>query len=331
MKKMIFIAAIVLILLLGVWSSYVLFVQNARPTIKAVRGTISPVLVTSGTTKADRVAHLSFTTAGRIVYLPFKKNDTVSENQTVASLDIRDLQAASDKTLLDYQTARWEYDQFNEGHKDQVLTDTLKREKDKLQFTLDKSVHDVEIAQRGLENASLYAPFSGIVTEINGQLNEWTTPVATKPLVTIIDPTSLYFETEIEEDKISDVHIQQKGIVTLDAYPDRKITAAVEQIDTQVVKKENGDSILPVRMKIDSLEKNIFGLNGDVQMELPQKRNVLLIPRNIIVKKDTQDTVTIKTGFLPKTVVIKTGLTDAKNVEVVSGLNGTESIFVPAQ
>ena len=323
----------VLIIFIGGYFVYKIYQINSLQTVKAEKGTIIASIYQSGVIKAEKEADLSFTSTGKIIYLPFKKNQEVKKDQIVASIDTSDTQANKDKEMRDFLKARLDLDQIQKDtYKDQVETDTIKRAKEKVQLDLEKSVYDVEIANRALNNSSLYSPFDGIVTAVNGEINEWTSIFSTNPLIVITNPKTVYFEAEIDEENIGKIKVGQKSIITLDAYPKTQFNGVVAEIDKKTIIKENGDTVLPVKIIFTSGDDlPLVGLNGDVQFILEKKEDVLVLPKRLIKKKSGSVTVTVKNGFALKTVPVETGVSDAKNIEIIKGITGEDKIVLSSE
>lgn len=329
MNKKKFATIISFIALFSYFSLQIIKLANLQ-TVKVARGQIDSSVYSSGKTKSEKEASLSFKSTGRIVYLPFKKNQEVKKGQIVATVDTSDLVAAKQKDLEDYLKTRWDFEQIkNDTYKGQVETDTIKRAKEKTQFDLNKAVYDFEISDRALKNASLYSPFDGIITTVNGELNEWVSSFSTVPLISIIDPTTVYFEVELEEENIEKILAGQRAVVTLDAYPKKQFRAVVSEIDKKAIIKDNGDTVLPVKLTFSRSDFPLaVGLNGDAQFILESKKNILLLPKRAVKKKNGNDSVTVKKGFGLQAVQVVTGVSDSKNIEIIKGLGENDQVIL---
>lgn len=299
-------------------------------TVKAKRGEIVSSVYASGKTKAEKEANLSFGSTGKIVYLPVKKNQEVKRGQIVATVDSSDLQTIKEIELQDYLKTRLDYDQIqNDTYKDRAETDIIRRAKEKAQFDLNKGVLNVNLAERAIRDSSLYSPFDGVVTAVNGEINEWISVFSLAPLITIIDPDSVYFEAELDEEDIGKITTGRDAIVTLDAYPERQFPGKIVEIEKKTVVKDNGDTVLPVKIIFNPGEDYpLVGLNGDVQFVLEKKENVLILPKRAIRKKNNSTTVFVKDNFGLNTVQVGTGIADAKNIQIIKGLKETDQVIL---
>lgn len=332
MRNKTFIIFILVIVLVAGYLSYQAYKINSLQTVRATQGEIVYSVYASGKTKAEKEAHLSFKSTGRITYLPVKKNQEIKRGQVLAAIDTSDLAANKEKDLQDYLKTRWDFEQTKDDYKDKIKTDTIKRTLDKTQFDLNKSVIDVEISDRAIKNSYLYSPYDGIVTEVNGEINEWASVFSTEPLVTIIDPQTVYFNAELEEEDLWKISGGEEALVTLDAYPKKTFEAMVSQIEKQAIVKDNGDTVLPIKIVFSATDNlPLVGLNGDVQLVLEKKKGILVLPKRAIKKINGSDTVTIKNGFGLKTVKIETGISDAKNIEITKGITEKNQVVLPQE
>ncbi len=324
---------IILILIAGTgYYSYRIYSVKALPTIHPSRSEIDVAVFASGKTKADKITHLSFQNTGRITALAFKKNQLVKKGEIVATIDTSDLKMAKYIELQQYTKARKDFDQVQKDtYKDVPDSDTIRRAKEKAQADLNSTIANVEIADRAIKNASLYAPFDGIVTEVNGELNEWTSVFATKPLITIIDPNTVYFEAQIQEEDIGRMQAGQLAKLALDAYPNQSFQGTISEIDKTTVVNENGDTILPVKVMLsENLESIAVGLNGDASFVLDRRTNILTIPKRATVKRNDKNYVIVKRGTKTEEVPVEVGIADNKNIEIVKGVSESDELVMPS-
>lgn len=330
--KNVIIVIILLPLLITGYFGYQVYKNNNLQTVRATQGEIVSSVYASGKTKAEKEAHLSFRNTGKIISLPFKENEKIKKGQAAATIDTSDLVANKEKELQDYLKTRLDFEQTKDNYKDSAKSDSVRRTLDKSQVDLNNSVTDVEIANRAIKNSSLYSPYDGIVTEVNGEVNEWVSAFSTEPLITIIDPDTVYFSAELEEEDIGKISAGQEALVTLDAYPEKTFEGRVTEIERQAVDKDNGDTVLPVKITFTTFDNlPLVGLNGDVQFILEKKNNILVLPKRALKKRNGSALVTVKDGMKLKTIQIETGIQDAKNIEVIKGITTTDQIVLPGE
>lgn len=307
---------------------------------------ISQTLEISGYVDAKRRARLRFLAGGKITYLGAQEGDWVKQWQTIASIDQRDLQKRLEKTLNLYMKQRWDWEDLQDDIKDQSLDTGEKRAVDQQQWNLDNTVLDVEIQDIAISQASMYAPFSGIL--VYQPVNNPHTQVTATDYFEIVDPQSLIFRAEINEEDIALISVNQPAKISLDAYLEEELTSHIDYIsyisaqatsgnvfyvEFPLIMEEENTSLTPSDQEASKklLEKYRLGLNGEVLIELDSKTNVLTIP--LIATKFRNDEVFVDVKIDDDQIEerkINTGLESDEYVEVISGLSESDLILIPS-
>jgi membrane fusion protein, macrolide-specific efflux system len=142
----------------------------------------------------------------------------------------------------------------------------------------------------------------------------------------------LIVRAQVDETDIGKITSQMKAMIALDAYPDTKIKAAVEHIyyESQTV---NNVTIYPVDL-IPQEVPEFFrsGMNASVDFIVQDKKDILTIPVEA-VNKNGQDFVLLKQpdSKEPVKVRVELGITDDKNIEVISGVNEHDRIILKSK
>ena len=137
----------------------------------------------------------------------------------------------------------------------------------------------------------------------------------------------------VDETDIGKIKLAQKANITLDAYPDTKIAATVEHIyyESQTV-----NNVTTYLVDLFPEEVPVFlrsGMNASIDFVEQGKENALLIPQEAVNKEKDEDFVYLKqnNGKEPLAVKVKLGISDDKNVEVLSGLKENDRIILKAK
>ena len=142
----------------------------------------------------------------------------------------------------------------------------------------------------------------------------------------------LIVRAQVDETDIGKIKLKQNANITLDAYQDTKIKAAVDHIyyESQTV---NNVTIYPVDL-IPQEVPEFFrsGMNASVDFIVEDKENILIIPLDA-VSKNGESFVYIKqgNGKEPLRARVKLGISDDKNVEVISGINQNDRIIAKSK
>lgn len=182
-----------------------------------------------GKINASQIAQCKFAISGKLVSINCKVGDSVKRGQILAILNKTELQAFLDRALKQYDLERALFDEKQK----ESLTEYEKR---KYQDSLDISVKNVEIDKSNLEGTDLHSSINGIIAEID-QCYPGDNITPGGFVITIVDPSSYYFQAEIPEEDLSQVTTGQSAKVVLKAYPDKILEGKIEQINFMPTKE----------------------------------------------------------------------------------------------
>jgi membrane fusion protein, macrolide-specific efflux system len=310
---------------------------------------IARTLEISGQVDAKRRARLRFLAGGKITYLGAQEGDWVRQWQTIASIDQRDLQKRLEKNLNLYMQQRWDWEDLQDNIKDEILDTSDRRYVDKQQWNLDNTVLDVEIQDIAISQASMSAPFAGIL--VYQPINSPHTQVTATDYFEIVDPQSLIFRAEINEEDIALASLNQPAKIVLDAYLNETLSTHINYISyvsaqtsggnifyvefPLIVEEEFADTADNPTISKQKADKNLLnkyrlGLNGEVLIELESKSNVLTIPLIATKFRDNEVFVDIKNdNDETEERKIETGLESDEYVEVISGISESDLVLIP--
>lgn len=295
----------------------------------------------TGSVDAKKKARLRFLAGGKIVYLGAEEGDQVKQWQTIATIDQRDLQKRLERSLNNYMQQRWDWEDLQDDIKDELLDTSERRYVDKEQWNLDNSVIDVELQDIAISQSVMSSPFTGIL--VSSPVNTTHTQVTATDYFEIIDPQSLVFRAEINEEDVPLVKLGQSAIIELDAYPNQPLESQLSYISYQSLIKSSGTVFLielPLISESNNnnletgktmLDKYRLGMNGDVSLELEKKDNVLSVPLISIKQRDGQNFVEIKSADgKTEDRLVEIGLETEEFVEITSGLSQNDLIVIPS-
>lgn len=336
MKKFWWIALIAVLGAGGLWW----FRQSRQEKFReftVTRQQMTVTLTASGSVVADRNANLSFQTGGRLSWLGFEKGDRVKKWQAIAALDQRTLQKTIEKELNDYLKVRWDFQTTRESNN--VSTDNLdqytlspatRRVLEKSQFDLNNAVLDVEIQAVAREFATIVSPFDGLVTEIATSLVGANVTGATT-IATIVDPSSLFFEAQVDELDIAKLQVGQTVTLMLDAYPDNPITTTIESIGFSPIALSGGGTGYQVRIFLPAQTEDMaykLGMNGDAEIVIRDLGEVLMLPSEAVTRKEGKVVVQKLVGRKQIEIEIDTGEEAEELVEIKSGISEGDIVVV---
>ncbi|MDD4895115.1 MAG: efflux RND transporter periplasmic adaptor subunit [Candidatus Omnitrophica bacterium] len=172
-----------------------------------------------------------------------------------------------------------------------------------------------------------------LVSPIDGEVIVATTQpgqtVTTSDAVIVLSD-HLIVRAQVDETDIGKIKVGQGAFITLDAYPNIKIEGSVEHIyyESETV---NNVTIYKVDL-IPEKAPEFFrsGMNATVDFKAESRENALLLPVEAVRKEKDESYVLLKQANDKNPVkrVVKLGITDDKNYEVISGVSVNDTVIV---
>ena len=184
-----------------------------------------------------------------------------------------------------------------------------------------------------LSYAEVRAPFAGIITERfvhpGALIQEATTSQNVQPIVTVSDMEILRVFLDIPESEVPFVEVGDKASITVDALPDRKVEGKVTRFATAL---NPSTRTMKTEIDIPNPERLLRpGMYGRVTLVLEERPATLTIPAQALhVDGETTFVYAVSAGTAKKTE-IQTGLNDGITIEVIQGLEGSETLVVEAR
>jgi len=190
---------------------------------------------------------------------------------------------------------------------------------------------NLEGAKQRLADAVLTSPIAGIISELNVKVGEQVGTGALRPAAVVADLSSFHIDVGIDENSIGALQEEQPVVISIDALPDQQLTGRVDYI-APTATDSAGVVTYKVIIGLDKTDQPVRGgmsANADVITEV--RDNVLIVP-NWTIRIDRQTGkayVYVQRGDKVEEIEIVTGLRNANESEVVSGLNEGEVLVVP--
>jgi HlyD family secretion protein len=187
----------------------------------------------------------------------------------------------------------------------------------------------VELARYQLEQATLSAPFDGVVARIN--LTEGEPPPTNNASVELIDNSSYVIDLAVDEIDIAQIAVGQMVEITLDALPNEIVTGRVSLIDT-VATDLGGLITYRVRVVLDPADVPIrVGMSATATIIADEVFDVLRLSNRFIrLDRMTQQafvTVQQADGSLQEVQVVL-GRRNETYSEIVEGLQVGDTVVL---
>jgi RND family efflux transporter MFP subunit len=304
----------------------------------------------NGYVVARTKASVAVRVPGQLEYLGVSEGSRVRRGEVLARIESGDQQAALAQAKAALAQARASLEQ---GRRDleraqrlaaeQVLSpadlENARTRVDVLAAQLGQARAQVQLAEVGLENTRVRAPFDGTVLRKDAEVGEIVAPASAggsltrTSIVTMADLATLEVEVDVNEAYIARIRNGQGAAITLDAYPDTSFRGRVRQIVPTADRQK-----ATVLVKVSILDRDprilpemgakvVFARDGKAGPAAAPPRRVL-VPTAALVKGPAGETVWVIEAGRVTARRIETGTAREGQSEVRRGLSGGETVVI---
>ena len=322
------------------------------------------VLDATGYVVARRMATVSAKVTGRVREVLIEEGQQVEEGQVLARLDPVDAQAqralsASQLAASQSQIASVQA-QLKEAEANAARLSTLAAQKlvSRAQFEQAVATRDalraqlattqrnaqvardgLRIADNGVDNTIVRAPFAGVVIAKSAQPGEIVSPLSAgggftrTGIGTIVDMASLEVEVEVGEAFIGRVKPGMRTETILNAYQDWKIPGRVIAI---IPAADRGKATVKVRVGLDAkgdprIVPDMGARVGFLEDAKPAQADAkpgVLVPAAAIAQRGDRDVAFVVNGGMASLRKLTLGRTLGEDREVLAGVAGGEQVVL---
>ena len=293
------------------------------------RGTVTEELILTGQVKASKHAILYFPTSGKISWVGVKEGDKVRPGQWLVSLDKTTLNSTYQQALNTYRNYQASAENVLDSVKDHSGDETYsqKATRTSAEVARDNAYDAVTAAEYNLRNATITAPFSGIVTSLSNS-NPGINVMVTEPQVELLDPSSIYFEVGADQSEVINVKDKQNVEIVLDSYREIVFSGTVSFVGLTPKANETGTVyIVKVMFDQNEFKESLprMGMSGDAKFILSEKEDTLLVPARFI--NTDKDGKFVNLGKIGNKVRVTTGIEGEDNIEILTGIKEGDVLF----
>lgn len=278
----------------------------------------------------------------------YSQTEILQARQAVSSAEqyVRYAQSKLDQATLGYDITVWNNELKYAKERlriAQVTLDNMLAAPDSVKVTIAKlnleaAQQSVKLAKQSLaqakkqlSEATITAPFDGVVATINAEVGDFVTApslLAPAVIIHLIDTKTMELKVQVDEIDIPGVKIGQKTIIEVDALPALKLEGKVSFISPLSV-EEGGVQVYNVTIEFTAPEDSGLraGMSATADIVTTERENVLLIPERAVTQDSQGKTivkVVTKGQTIERPVVI--GISDGFQTEVISGLEEGETV-----
>lgn len=280
----------------------------------------------SGTVEESSGTVLSFSTAGTIRQMHVSVGDHVAKGQLIASLDPSNLRHAYEIAVATLNQTQDAYNRMKQLHDANALPDIKWVE---MQNALSQAQNAAAIAKKGLQDANLYAPVSGYISEKMADAGMNVAPGI--PVVKVVDITPVKVSISIPENEIAGIADNAKAQITVDAIGGKRFNG---QLKEKSVTANPLSRSYDVKFEVGNPAGELLpGMICNVAMALDSAECVLSLPSDaVLLDADNRNFVWLATGGkAEKRIVTVDGMTSGTRIIISSGLAVGDFVIVSGQ
>ncbi len=385
---------------------------------KVTKSTITEVVSASGKIQPEVEVKLAPDVSGEIVELLVNEGDSVKIGQKLlkirpdnyesllaraeAQLNSTKANYEQSKALLAQSNARLEqakidYDRNKKLHAEKVISQSdfdqivsnysvAKQDLESAKANVNAASYNVKSSEAALKEAktnltktTIYAPQSGIISQLNIELGErvvGTTQMAGTEMLRIANLNNMEVRVNVNENDITRVKLGDSVSIDVDAFSqtERKFKGIVYEIASSANNTGTGaistDAVTEFEVKIRVLRSSYAdlikgklsyplkpGMSASVEIKTKTAEGILTLPIGAVTtrdrnekektdekeaeeeskvvstntpmkKEEIDEVVFINEGGKAKKVIVKTGISDFENIQIIQGLKEGDEVIV---
>ena len=360
-------AAVLMIAALG---AYVGYGQRAAIPVEAAAVTTAypsqahTLLNATGYVVAQRKAAVASKATGRLEWLGVREGSLVKENEIIARLESRDVNAAMEQAAAGIKVAQANLEQgmaeFREAERalersrdlltknfvSQAAHDTAVARHERAQAAISGFKASIVVAQANFRAAQvavdqtlIRAPFEGVVLTKNANVGDVITPFSSAlgsqaAVVTMADMTTLEVEADVSESNLAKVKLDQPCEIQLDALPDVRFRGVLHRM-VPTVDRSKATVLAKVRF-VDKDARILPEMSAKVafltqEMAPGQRAARTVVQPTAVVERDGREVVFLIRDAKAVATVVEKGATLGDMIELVKGVKpGDKVVLRPA-
>lgn len=250
------------------------------------------------------------------------------EEGVLAEQDVDDAQARYDSAQARVESLERTYDLVRIGPRKEVI--------DSMRGQVRQAEGEMAYAQTMLDATLIRAPISGTILERNVEVGEFVTTSfvgergAKGYVASLADLMDIQVELDISQDDFAKLGPRQRGVVTTDAFPDRKYQGEIVEISPEADRQK-----ATVQVKVQILEPDDYlrpEMNANVAFLADEKpglgqdsKPLIVVPASAL---SDGNSVFVLQGEKAMRREVTVGTTGSDGIEIKSGLTGGEDLIL---
>jgi len=194
-------------------------------------------------------------------------------------------------------------------------------------LSLEQASLAVEQSRAGLRDATLRAPFAGLVTRAAFQAGDFVP--ANSQIASVVDSSRILFRAEVDEYDIGKVREGLVATVTVPALDERAFRARVEFMSPQA-EVLNSIAVFRVGVAVDNAGFELRpGMGADVVIQVSSEKGIVIPLKAVTTVRERSYVDIVGESGEAETVRVELGTNDGRNTVVTEGLEAGTLVILP--
>ncbi len=359
MKKISSILLVLLLVATFVWTLYFLYSKSEKPVVeyKTEKASVMSIIrktVATGSVIPRREVFIKPQVSGIVdeIYIVagkmIRKGDVIAKVRIIPNMvNLNEAESRVNRAKISLDQAQVDFDRYASLFKDKIISPSefqqyeirLRQAREEMttaQDNLDLIKEGVSKSSGKATNTLIRSTISGMVLDVpvkegfsvieSNTFNEGTT------VATVADMGEMIFEGKVDESEVGKIKQGMELVLTVGAIENYKFNAALEYIAPKGI-AENGAIQFQIRaaVKTDTTHFLRAGYSANADIILDRRDKVIGVPESVLQFSGDTTFVEVKTAeHVFKKQVLKTGISDGINIEVLEGIRENDELKVPA-
>jgi RND family efflux transporter MFP subunit len=296
---------------------------------------ITESVVFTGTVRAILDSLVASEVSGRVANRRVENGDRVRKGQMLIELDASRLERALDVALAQrdevqalLELAEKQETRARELYRDQVLSihdlDEAEKSRQSLEGRLQGIVVGIASIEDDVARTRIRAPFPGVVTEIHTEVGEWIGQGG--PVVRLSNLETLEIELDVPERYFPLLTRGDTASPTVEAMPGVTLEG---EIFALVPRADDEARTFPVIVRTPNPGGAVGGgMLARVSLGLASGPDVLLVPKDAIVRQSQRQIIFVVEDEAVRAVPIRTGRSTGNRIEVLGEIEAGDVVVV---
>jgi membrane fusion protein (multidrug efflux system) len=291
---------------------------------RVTQGSITAAWRGTATLVAHDEADIVAKVGGEVLRVPVEEGDRVAAGAVLAQLDTERFRLEANRVAATVEQREAEM-----RRSEQLLERNMvsREAHERTLFELQTARADRDLAQLTVREATIRAPFDGVVAA--RMVQRGNTVAAGEVVFRVTQPDRLEAEVFVPERDVARLAAGQTARVRADGRPGETFEAEIARISPVV---DAASGTVKVTLAVDAAEGALRpGMFTRVEIVYDRRENATLVPADAILSEDGANTVFVVRDGVARRTPLQLGVAEAGLVEVIEGLAPGDRVVVTGQ